>query len=387
MKILFVVDGRIPSKGGAEKQSLALAGALTERGHQVDILAPILEAGQQRYQRVNGISICRIKFARIKPIASIFLGFKTAIYLYRHGHEYDVIHIHMLKVMAAMVGFFSSRLAAPTIGKAAGDTELNRGVLDSLVVGRWDNRIYTIGLKKLDAYQVISQHINAQLIKMGYESNKCHLIPNGVNLAPRQTLAVDTVKNKDVVIGFTGRLEQVKGLKYLIQAFAAIKNREDCQDFSIKLLIVGDGLLRQELEAQVTALGLAEDCEFTGYVESTREVLKRIDIYVQPSLREGLPNALIEAMSQGIASVATRISGNEDVIESGVTGYLVPVKDVTELSTALIDLIKAPETRIKFGDAGAVFVRRHFNMEMIAEQWESTYQRLIEAKRAKHSQA
>ena len=170
------------------------------------------------------------------------------------------------------------------------------------------------------------------------------VIPNGVSpLEPEGQREWNPAR-----LLFVGRLVHQKGLDVLLEALAGLK------ELDWDLTLVGDGPRRDWLEERAQALGLGERVHFRGWLKR-RELPPAYggaNFFVYPSRHEGMPNALLEAMSAGLPALATRIAGNEELVEEGVTGYLVPSEDVAALRERLAQLIDDAQMRQQMGAAG-----------------------------------
>jgi len=189
------------------------------------------------------------------------------------------------------------------------------------------------------------------------KAKNIHVIYNPVNVIDR----IDCeVKNRIVTVG---RLEEVKGHRYLIEAFAGIQNKD------WELCIVGSGSLRSELESLANSLGVSDTIIFHGHLSDFRLQMSEAQIFVLPSLKEGFPNALIEAMSVPLACIASNtFNGHHEIIAHGENGLLVQPGNVEELTRALEYLIENKQVREKL-NAKAFEVRYKLNFESIAEQY------------------
>ena len=138
--------------------------------------------------------------------------------------------------------------------------------------------------------------------------------------------------------------------------------------------------MRSTIENHVQKLGLSEKVQFLGYQNNILEILRSMDIFILPSLWEGMPNAILEAMAAGLPVVATNVGGTPEVVVDGETGFLVPPRDPEALANAIKLLIDDPELRKKFGQAGRERVERHFTIQETVRKTEELYLRLLAEK-------
>jgi len=175
------------------------------------------------------------------------------------------------------------------------------------------------------------------------------------------------------VVGTVGRLDPVKDHLGLVRAFAALAPSHP----DARLVIAGDGPCRDELATLVQSLGLRARVHLLGERRDIPQVLAALDLFVLPSIAEGMSNTILEAMATGLPVVATRVGGNPELVEDGVTGRLVPVRDHQALVTAIAAYLDDPLVRGLHGKASAERIRQHFSIEQMRRQYEELYHRLL----------
>lgn len=179
-----------------------------------------------------------------------------------------------------------------------------------------------------------------------------------------------------VLIGTVCRFHPQKGLHYLIAAFAALL---ECIP-QAHLVLVGDGELRQALEEQAQALGVAAQITFTGFRTDVPAILAQLDLFVLPSLWEGLPLVLLEAMAARLPVVATAVGGTPELVVDGETGILVPPADVEALTTAMQQLLSAQDLRQRMGQKGRLRVEQEFSAAKAVRETTALYEQLVQQK-------
>ncbi len=208
----------------------------------------------------------------------------------------------------------------------------------------------------------------------GISPERLHLLPNGVDL---QALDVPVSREEararlqidGFVLGAVGRLEEAKGHTYLLEALRLLA--EELPE--LRLVIAGEGRLGEALRRQAADLGLKGRVRFLGWRRDVPLVLRALDLYVQPSLWEGLSLALLQAMGTGLPVVATRVGGFEQVITSGVNGVLVPPRDAPALAAAVRELYYAPEARTRLAEAARRTVAEGYSQEAMLRRLENLY--------------
>lgn len=194
-----------------------------------------------------------------------------------------------------------------------------------------------------DKMIAVSDAIGKDMVKYdGIDPSRVMVIRNGVDTEKFNGMEeTDMIRKEfslgqeDIILGFTGRLVINKGLKYLIDAAALLKKEVD----NFKILIIGKGSLLDELKAMAKKNNVLDKVIFTGERRDIPALLSCLDIYVMSSIKEGLPNALLEAMASGRPIVATKVGGIPEVIQHGISGQLVPPGDAGSLAKAIKLLI------------------------------------------------
>ncbi|OPY61758.1 MAG: putative glycosyltransferase EpsF [Pelotomaculum sp. PtaU1.Bin065] len=184
------------------------------------------------------------------------------------------------------------------------------------------------------------------------------------------------IADEEVVIGNVARLEPVKDHSSLLKAFSIlVRNCPRC-----RLILAGDGSLRRELERQTRDLKITESVCFLGMRNDIPSLLSIFDVFVLSSLSEGLPLVLLEAMAAKRPVVATRVGGNIEVVDDGVTGLLVPPNDADTLAHYLSMLTRSPHIRQAMGEKGRLRVKQLFDFEKMLVSYENIYADLLSRK-------
>jgi len=229
------------------------------------------------------------------------------------------------------------------------------------------------------AYKVVgvSEHTSKNLRKYEHISaRKIETIPNGV-YGKRFAPSIDIIEKKKElgiaenhsVLGVTARLSEQKGVSYLLQAFKKVSLKFP----NTVLLIVGDGPLRKELEDESQSLGLTKKVKFLGIRLDIPELLKVFDLYVLPSLWEGLPMAILEAMAARCPIVATDVGGVHIAIKHGFNGSLVESENVDALAGEIIKVLLSNDLMVKYQENGMVVFQEQFSAEIMTRQYELLY--------------
>lgn len=205
----------------------------------------------------------------------------------------------------------------------------------------------------------------------------------GIKAADEPKVLALAVDKPAQVIGTSTRLVPIKGVTYLVQAMALlVKEFPD-----LRLEIAGEGPERRGLEKQVEQLGLLNNVTFLGWQTSTEKVMANWDVYVQPSLEEGFGVAPVEAMTVGLPVVAAAVGGLPEVVQDGVTGWLVAPGDSISLAARVRELLSNPQQRRMMGAAGQARARSCFSVERMIREVSEVYEDVIDTRRKQHARS
>ena len=221
-------------------------------------------------------------------------------------------------------------------------------------------------------HRIVRDPATLVIVPMGIDLKKFSPLAEGpANL--RKTLGFQP---RDLVVGTVARLVPDKGLECFMRMAASIRAARP----DVRFLIVGDGPLRKDLEGLAEALGIRPDVVFTGLRTDVPDLMGAMDLFVLPTLREGFGVVFAEAMAMGRAVVGSRIGPVAEVVEDGVTGYLVPPDAPEEFAGRALELLSDEAKRRAFGEAGRRRVEKLFAEERMCETIERRYRLLLEAK-------
>jgi glycosyltransferase involved in cell wall biosynthesis len=184
------------------------------------------------------------------------------------------------------------------------------------------------------------------------------IIPNGIDCECFRPPRDRSDNPEGVTLIFVGRVAEQKGLTYLIRSLPALRGRTSVP---FELVVVGDGPLRADMEALAESLKVADRVRFTGWVTQSqvRDYLQRADVFVLPSLMEGLSIALLQAMACGLPVITSDAVGNRDIVHNGQNGYVVPAGDVEACVGALVNLVEDRDSRQRMGQCSRQLVKRY----------------------------
>jgi L-malate glycosyltransferase len=244
-------------------------------------------------------------------------------------------------------------------------------------------KLQELVVKNADFITVNSNATRNELVRRFPDfADKIKVIPMGVDTSVFRKSSIQKPKKygKNKILLFVGRLSDQKGVQYLIDAMQDISR----YDKKIKLLIIGEGPYKKDLEQRAESRGVSDNIEFLGSLP-TKEVAKYhniSDIFILPSLSnktgtEALGLSLLEAMSSGCAVIGTDVGGIPFIIKDGDNGLLVKQKDATALSHAIITLLKDKNKAQELGKNAAIFIRKNYSWEKISGDFIAIYDSML----------
>jgi glycosyltransferase involved in cell wall biosynthesis len=379
MNLLIINYEFPPVGGGGGIATYYIARELSRKDYTVTVLTSHFKE-LRWYEEVEGIHVYRVPVMRkrrdycsVAEMASFILtSFPMLLYLL-FKHRYDLIHI-FFGVPSGPLGYIAKKLFGIPylIRMGGGDVPGFRPfqykhlyiLLTPLLRILWRNAEFLVANSK--GLRKMADHI--------FPALPIHIIPNGVDI--HRFTNGNARSSADVVrILFVSRLIMRKGLQFLIEAVPDILQQAN-SPFEIK--VVGDGPDKEKLLQQIEQFGVAEKFRFCGYIDHGKlpEYYLDADIFVLPSLAEGMPNVVLEAMGSGLPVVATRVPGSEELIHHGENGYLVAPSDSQSLAQAIISLINDRVLRKRMGKQSKEIVSQ-YTWKSIAEQYIELYQQSI----------
>lgn len=235
-----------------------------------------------------------------------------------------------------------------------------------------------------DRIVAVSESIKQDILRYDkIEPLKVIVINNGVDTTKfnpegkfRNIRREFSISDNEIIIGFIGRFVPAKGLEYLIDAFSLL-NRELK---NIKLLMVGEGSLLSSLKEKVQENGINEKVIFTGKRYDIPDILSAIDVFVMPSLAEGLPNSLLEAMAMGKPVIATSVGGIPELIKDRLNGFLIPPGNSESLVASIKMLATDKHLASKIGKEARKYIKQNLSIQETVRKWELLYFSLLKEK-------
>lgn len=354
--------------GGISSYLLTLGGGMKKKGHRVYLASgPGELAGSFKEAGIVCIA------APLKTKAEISLNVLVSFFklLPRLGAlDIDIIHANtrVTQVLAACLSRFSGR---PFVSTAHG---FFRKRMTRSIFPCWGRRVIAI-----------SRQVKDSLVHdFGVDQAAIRIIHNGISLEkfnPQYTASDRELNNrlglkKGPVVGIVARLSEVKGHSCLIRAMRLVVDRFP----AAQLVIAGEGKIKDSLMELSRHLEIDKNVSFAPNVLDTREVISLIDIFVLPSLEEGLGLSLMEAMSMGKAVIGSRVGGIKTLIRHEENGLLVGAQDIGQLAAAIMELLADAEKRKIFGDNAFKYIAENFSQDKMVSETERLYSECVGVK-------
>lgn len=298
--------------------------------------------------------------------------------LWQQRHEYSILHAH-LAFGPALVAVIAARWLGKSVIVKLGNSGEFGDIQTSQRTGRGKLRLALLR-RWADVIIALDDEIRSEALSAGFAPGQIRQMVNGIDskrFVPIQARSIlkDRMQfNNKIVLVYVGRLAAQKSLPTLLEAFKYAL--ASCPD--LYLVLVGDGPQRNELEEQARRLMIRAQVAFAGNQPDVLPYLHAADVFVLPSLVEGISNALLEAMSAKLACVATSVGGNAEILDHGRCGILLPVGDVSAWSAAIVRLGNDAEQRHVFGEAAHQRILERYDFRVVGAEYEKLYQELSE---------
>jgi glycosyltransferase involved in cell wall biosynthesis len=364
MRILLLTNHLNP--GGITTYVLSLAQGLKKKGHLVKIASR--GGGCEQILEDSGIKHIYLNLHTKSELSPrIILGKRRLMDVLR-TEAVDVLHAQT-RITRVLSQFIQNRLRIPFVSTAHGFYKPRLG-----------NRLFPCWGEGVVA---ISEAVKKDLIdKIKLNTSKIKVIYNGIDITRFNKNINDSDRNElrrnfglgsGKVIVNISRLSFIKGHIYLIKAMEKVSQEHP----DVSCLIIGEGEAENVLKTAVNRLGLAEKIKFYPSVSDTNKILLIADVFVLPTIQEGLGLAILEAMASGIPVVATNIGGIPEIIQNERNGLLVPVQDSQVLAGTIIRLLKDEPLRIRLVQNGRRTVKDKFSIKRMVGETEDFYRENI----------
>lgn len=366
MNILFITNHL--NTGGITSYVFTLAFGLKKKGHNVYIassggdLAPKFKEAGMDYisvpMRTKKEVSLRIVFSLVK-LAGII-----------KKNKIDIVHSHSR----------TTQVLGCLLGKTTGVRHIF--TCHGFFKRRFLRRVFSCWGEKVIA---ISEQVKGHLVSdFKLDDKKIVVINNGIDAdrfgrrktEDRRQNRINLGLGEEPVIGIIARLSDVKGHEYLIRAMRVVLEKYS----AARLLIIGEGKTREGLVRLAGSLGISKNVIFITEIQDTAGALAAMDIFVMPSIQEGLGLALMEAMASGLAVVGSNVGGIKTLVQNGLNGLLVEPGDSQGLARAILALLDDPLKREALGREAQRFIQQNFSQDKMVLETEMEYLKCLNTK-------
>ncbi|WP_233578630.1 glycosyltransferase family 4 protein [Tautonia sociabilis] len=374
MRICYLLAYFHPIASGAERQALAQGAELVRRGHAVRVVTQeVPGSGLPRDETIRGVLVHRwVKPVRAGPLFGLTFVAGVVRALHRLRGTYDLIHTHQGLWESIATGAARAVIDVPTLVQPASSGYF--GEAEEMARTKGFPALRRLALRNT-AFAAISEDIERQWLALGVPPDTMHRMCSGVEtdrFHPGASAVEGTLPPGPRVL-FTGRLHPQKNLDLLLDAWAEVaRRRPDAQ-----LILLGDGPDRDRLASKAAGLGLGDRVHFPGAVEDPSEYLRAADVFVLPSVAEGMSNSLLEAMATGLPCIASAIGGNTDLLAPGPSGLLVPPDDRSGWAEAILRVLEDRPFARSLGTSALEAIRQQYDMRVVVDRYVELYQSLL----------
>jgi sugar transferase (PEP-CTERM/EpsH1 system associated) len=362
--------------GGLENGVVNLINRMPERAarHGVIALDGIADEFRARVQRDDVVYV-----ALDKPPGHAFRLYPRLHALFRELKP-DIVHTRNLAALEAVVPAWAAGVPVRIHGEHGWDTGDLSGHSRKRQLVRRAYRPF------VHRYVALSRHLADYLrARIGVPEARIEHICNGVDTArfrpaPQGRMPIEGSPFNDpslFVLGWAGRMQPVKDLAGLARAFVKARALSPDTAGRLRLVLVGDGPARAEVESILAAADAREFAWLPGERADVPELMRGFDGFVLSSLAEGISNTILEAMASGLPVVATRVGGNPELVEDGSSGRLVPAADTDALARAVVGYVRDRLTAAQHGAAGRRLAEQRFSLERMVSDYARLYDRLL----------
>ncbi|HVA31702.1 MAG TPA: glycosyltransferase [Gaiellaceae bacterium] len=372
--------------GGPALHVAYLTAGLAPRGYDTTLVAGTIARGEESMAFVADAHNVHVEtlgdlHREISPVRDLRAIVQLAQLI--RNERPTILHTHTAKAGAVgRIAALLARGARPPIVVHTFHGHVLRGYF---------GRVQTFGFRRLErwlartstALVAVSPEVRDDLVALGVApASKFTVVRLGIDL-PRRVENDDVqrrearrqmgLRDEAFVVGWVGRMTAVKRTELVVRALQDLVAR----NVDAFVVLVGDGPDRNQLERYAHELGVIKRCLFLGYQEDVARFYDAIDVLVLPSINEGTPVSVIEALAARRPAVATRVGGVPDVVRDGIDGFLVDADDRDALATRLAELAADPELRARMGEAGHARVIERYAVARLVDDVDKLYRSLL----------
>jgi len=398
IRICMISNRFHPIVGGTERQALMLSHGLIEKGHAPFILTRRLSRELSHSDEISKVPVRRLGPVGQNRIADYMAALNCFVFLVIHGRRFDILHAHNVQHITLAAILAARIVNRPILCKIPSAGDISRQVKPFLKLP-WYVKIARVVffmqrwrpflLQKAAAVIAPSKGIEDELDEYGLANRRIR-IPNGINT--QRFHSVHNFEQEDIrtrlrlpsnnpIVISVGRLVSGKGIDRLLQAWPKVLVRIP----NALLLIAGSGdfqldSIEKELRTFSAEMNLSENVRFLGNVSNVEHYLQAADLFAFPSLGEGMPNAVLEAMATGLPIVASNVGGITDLITHNQTGHLFDVDNQDQIAESICAVLMNPAYAKQLGTAALKLIEDQYTIDIILQKYIKLYSHILQGK-------
>lgn len=371
--VLMLSQTFYPAIGGAEKQALELSRALAARGVKVTVVTRRIE-GAPAEEIMDGVSVKRLEIAGSGAADSFSFMVKSFFYLLRHAAEYDVVHVHLASspaVAAVLAGRLTGKRTVIKLGGGKGVDEISRSM--NTLLGGLKLRFFQWAGPELlvmngEVYDWLKgdpafSGLKLTRFKNGVDTGRYSPFSYQEKISAKAALGFDN----STIFLFVGRLSPEKRVKEFVEVWAEFFAEEMLKP-RMRLVIVGKGPERESIERAARDLGVGGTVTLAGAKDDLRLYYGAADVFILPSISEGLSNSMLEAMASGAAIMAGNVGGAREAVEEGVNGFLFDPVSRQAIKACLKKLMSDKTMPLKMGERSREIAVKKYSMARVLDE-------------------
>lgn len=377
--VLMISQTFYPVLGGAEKQAFELSKALVKKGVGVTVITRRLQGLPER-ETLEGVKIERFKTFGAGAADSLWFVLQVFFYMLAHRAEYDAAHVHLASspaVAAVLAGRLIGKKVVIKLGRGRGLDELT--LSKETFLGRLKLKFFALAGPEIlvlnrDAFDWLRNSaefrgLRPRLIRNGVDTGRYTPPLYQEKIAAKAAVGLE---NATVFLS-VGRLMPEKRMKEFVEVWAEIL-AEEREKPKIRLVIVGKGPEEKRLKEAVSQLQVGESVLLAGPKEDLLPYYRAADVFVLPSLTEGMSNSMLEAMACGVAIMASRVDGAKDAVTDGESGSLFDPLNPAEIKQCLRGHIADRNLALRMGEKARATVVERYAMARVADEILEVYE-------------
>ena len=376
--VLMFIATFFPLIGGSEKQALSLSYSLVSRGIKVKVLTRKVK-GTVSYQNMGGVFVRRLKVMGKGLMDSVSFMIAGFFYLLKHSSEYDVIHVHLASspaIAAIIAGKLTGKKVIVKLGGGKGVDEVS--LSQKTFSGRLKLKFFAFAKPAL---LVMNDEVFSWLKTTQLRNLKLIQFRNGVDtggyspLLYQEKIKAKTklgFENKQIFL-FVGRLSFEKRIKEFVEIWDELMRKENIFQ-KAKLIIVGSGPQEQDIREAAKAFELSDSLVLAGAQDDLLPYYHAADVFILPSFSEGLSNSMLEAMSCGLAIMASGVGGAKEAVKEGINGFLFDPFDKQKIKFYINKFLDDDKLALRMGEKSREIAVKKYSMAKVTDELLKIYE-------------